>query len=118
MRVESPIERPSRVRTGVVDVSPVRRLAFKDVEPRKQRAADVGDPLVVQRPADLLVVMRDLELPQHRDNQLRVFARIDGGLRGVAHTARMRGPPGWRIVAAAPNFSQAPTEISPCGGRR
>jgi hypothetical protein len=29
IRVESPIDRPSRVSTGVVDVSPVRRLAFK-----------------------------------------------------------------------------------------
>jgi hypothetical protein len=40
-----------------------------------------------------------------------------GGLRDVAHTARMRAPPGWRIVAAALNFSRAPAEISPCGGR-
>lgn len=40
-------------------------LGLQDVEPRKQRAADVGDPLVVQRPAHLLVVMREFELPQH-----------------------------------------------------
>jgi hypothetical protein len=28
IRVESPIDRPSMVSTGVVEVSPVRRLAF------------------------------------------------------------------------------------------
>jgi hypothetical protein len=42
-------------------------LGLQGVGPRKQRATDVGDALVVQRPAHLLVVMRNLKLPQHRD---------------------------------------------------
>jgi len=49
-------------------------LGLYGVKPRKQRAANVGDALVVQRPAHLLDVMRDLNLPQHRHDRVGVVA--------------------------------------------
>jgi len=41
-----------------------QREGDRDVAPRQRRAADVGDPLVVERPAHLLAVVGDVELDQ------------------------------------------------------
>jgi hypothetical protein len=49
------------------------------VETRQQRAANVGDALIVKCPPHLLDVVRDLELPQHGEDQAFSVAHTDGG---------------------------------------
>ena len=78
------VEGQHRCRRGI----PGQALGLHHVGPGKQRTADVGDVLVVKRPAHLLVVVRDLELPQHGEDQVFPIAQIDGGFDLGAEPAR------------------------------
>ena len=66
IRVESPIRVPSISITGSVEVPPRSMRARTSCSPRKDGPSLMRNPLVIQRPAGLLVEMRDVEVPEDR----------------------------------------------------
>ena len=79
----------------------------RDVHPRQRRAADVRDPLVVQRPARLLAEVRDVDLPESRFAVAHCAASVAWQHRrdGAPERFRDRGQagraPGWERAGEA-----------------
>jgi len=79
----------------------------RDVDARQGRAAAVGDALVVERPADLLAEVRDLELPEQRRGCIRRGHLPSGSIGAMALLddaeieTRLAERPGWSRAGEA-----------------